>query len=193
MGTISERSEVAICNAALIAVGSSERIASLDEQTAQARLCRARYAQVRDAVLRAYPWNFAKARASLPADSTPPAFEYAYRYTLPANFGWLRTLYGNENQAYEIEGRAIVTNVPAPLQITYTALVHDPTLFDALFVEALAARLGAVICMSLTENTGRTQGLWDLYQGTLIEARKLDAQEGQAEQLPEPSWLTERV
>jgi hypothetical protein len=193
MGTLAERSEVAICNAALFAIGDSTRITSLDDDTVLARLCKERYPRIRDALLRAYPWNFAAARASLAADPQAPPFEFITQYTLPSDFLWLRELYGNEREPYQVEGGYILCNVAAPLEIKYTRRVDDPTTFDDLFAEALAARLAAELCAARTESASRAQALFDLSIAKIMEARRLDAQEGRADALPETTWLTERL
>lgn len=193
MGTLAERSEVAICNAALFAIGDSVRITSLDDDTVLARLCKERYPRVRDALLRSYPWNFAAARASLAADTSTPAFEFDYQYALPSDFLWLRELYGNERASYQVEGGLILCSIAAPLEIKYTRRVDDPNLFDDLFCEALAARLAAELCAARTESGGRAEALYNLSNAKIMEARKLDAQEGAAESLPETTWITERL
>ena len=59
-------SDVAICNGALGLLGA-ERIVSFQDGTTQAILCDLHYSQARDATMRAYPWNFAIARANLGA------------------------------------------------------------------------------------------------------------------------------
>jgi hypothetical protein len=64
MPTLTELSEVAICNLALQDVGRGLSITALDENSQAARACRLRYPFARDACLRAYDWNFAAARAS---------------------------------------------------------------------------------------------------------------------------------
>ena len=54
-------SEVDICNRALSKLGAA-RITSLTEDSVNARACNAMYESVRDAELRAHPWNFAMKR-----------------------------------------------------------------------------------------------------------------------------------
>lgn len=57
-------SDVAICNLALTQLGANT-IASLAEGTETARKCNAIYTLIRDAALRAHPWNFAIKRVDL--------------------------------------------------------------------------------------------------------------------------------
>jgi len=77
--------------------------------------------------------------------------------------------------------------------VKYTARVSDVAQFDTLFVEALAARIAADIAVQLSESVGRAQGLWAVYQSKLAEARRRDAQEGQADALPRGGWLDARA
>ena len=50
-------SEVSICNSALIKLGAS-RIASLTEDSKEAKLCYEQYPILRDEVQASHPWNF---------------------------------------------------------------------------------------------------------------------------------------
>jgi ABC-type amino acid transport substrate-binding protein len=187
-------SEVEICNLALNEVGRGGQITSLDEQSTSARACKQRYPYSRDAVLRSYDWNFAAKRAlcAVVPTSKPP-FEYENAYQLPNDCLLVRSIYCGEDQKYKIEGKLIVANWgEEPVPIIYTALIDDPTQFDPLFVSALAARIASDICATITESSARSQALWSVYQAKLQEARKRDAQEGQADVLPIGSWITSR-
>lgn len=193
MPTLGEYSEVAICNMALAAIGRGAQITSLDEASQAARACKLRYPYARDAVLRAYDWNFAAKRAELPKNAATPAFEYANAFDLPADCLLVRSVFGGESERWVVEGRQILTDMGDPIFIKYTGLVGEPTRFDALFVEALAARIASDIAIQLSESTTRAQGMWQLYQAKLIEARRRDAQEGQPERLPHGDWLDARA
>ena len=74
-------SVVDICNEAMDLLGAAT-ITSLTENSKEARLCNRRFETVRDAVLRAHPWNAAIARADLAQDSATPAFGFSFQYTL---------------------------------------------------------------------------------------------------------------
>jgi len=73
--------EAAICNIAIGHVGG-EIIKNTDEDTKQARVCKAVYAQTRDELLRTYPFNFATRIVDIPIDATPvsPLGEFTYAY-----------------------------------------------------------------------------------------------------------------
>ena len=73
--------EAEICNIALGHIGG-ELIKDTTEDTKQARVCKAVYAQTRDELLRTYPFNFATRIADIPIDDDPGTigeFDYAYK------------------------------------------------------------------------------------------------------------------
>ena len=77
-------SVVEICNSAINSLGASN-ITALTENAKNARLCNQRYEPIRDAVFRTHYWNCLIKRVQLAADTTTPAYEYDYQYTLPAD------------------------------------------------------------------------------------------------------------
>lgn len=192
MPTFGDYSEVAICNMALAEVGRGAAITSLDEASQAARACRQRYPYARDAVLRSYDWNFAARRASLPASAARPAFGFANAFDLPPDCLLVRKVDACSGLRWEVEGRQVLTDAAAPLAIRYTARITDPGAFDTLFVDALATRLAADLCVQLSENTSRAQSLFQLYQGKIAEARDRDAQEGEADHDSYNAWLDAR-
>jgi hypothetical protein len=192
MATFGEYSEVAICNLALQEIGRGMMITALDENSQAARACKLRYPYARDAALRGYDWNFAAARAELPALAELPAFGYGRQYELPSDCLRVRSLENGEADDWKVEGRRILTDMGAPIRVKYTARVTDPVQFDALFVAALSARIAADVAVSLSESTSKAQGLWQVYLGKLHEAWKNDAIEGQADALPQGSWVGAR-
>lgn len=175
-------SVVDICNRALGMIGH-DPITSLDDQTKRAGLCDQFYAGMRDEVLRLHPWNFAMRRVSLPALSDAPAWGYANAYQLPKDC--LRVIKLNLNSPltpWLVEGRTIVTDADAPLQILYIAAMDDPGDFDPLFASALSARLAAELAQPIAQSTALQKAMLDLFKMRLIEARGVDAAEAGAQQ-----------
>lgn len=186
-------SEVSLANLALQMMGRGKFITALEEDSQAARVLRHQLPYARDAVLRAYPWNFAQRRAELAENETAPAFEYAHAYDLPNECLWCHTVYEGEANDWVVEGRQILTDLGSPIRIKYTARVMDLAVSDPMFFQALAARLASDCAVTITESVDKASELWRVYSMKLREARATDAQEGQPQQLPKGSWHDGRV
>jgi hypothetical protein len=183
-------SVVAIVNNALIKVGANS-ITSLTENSEAARAANLVYAQLRDTVLRDHPWNFAVTRAACALDSNTPAFDWSYQYFLPD--GCLRVLrLQYVDQEYEVEGRLILTNA-SPCNIKYIAQVTDPNLFDAMFIEALSARIAAELAVTLAESSTLAKMMSEVYREKIMDARSIDGMESGNRQLEGSTWLDSRL
>ena len=174
--------EVSICSNALRRLGDSP-ITSLSDDTERARLCNALYEPARDSLLRSHAWNFAITRASLAKLSTAPAFEFANQFILPTNPFCLRVLkmefddfkFKIENLAGE--GRVLLTDEGTAI-ILYIAKITDTTLFDAIFVDTLTAKLSAELAYPVTNSTALQTQMEKIYKLKLTEARSIDSTEG---------------
>jgi len=187
-------SVVGICNRALQRLGA-QRIVSLQENSKNARACNLAFEPVKRAELRAHPWSFATKRVELAADTEAPAFGRGNAFQLPAD--WIKLLddYPELNfndKDWIIEGRKILTNDSAPLQIRYTHDVTDPNLMDALFAETLAMRLAKELCEELTQSNTKKPLVDKDYKMAIREARRANAIERVAAIPPEDSWITVR-
>jgi hypothetical protein len=185
-------SETDIANLALSKLGDAATITTLSEETEPARAIRAVFALMRQAVLRAHPWNFAMARAALPALATPPAFGYARAFALPEAPPLLRLWRVVDSDDYTVEGRTILTDASAPLAIIYIADVADSGRFDALFTEALACRIAAQVARRLTGSTELRTQLLAEYRDALAEARRIDGQETPPSDVSDDDWWLAR-
>ena len=192
-------SVVSICNTAMDLLGT-DTITSLSDDSKPARFCARNYERVRDAVLRAYPWNCAIARASLAALATAPAWGYARQFQLPEGPDpayCLRVLAINGEVdfglTYKIEGRRILTDEDAPLEILYIARLEDPAQFDALLIDAIAARLALDAAYPLAGSVSLGQTMSQAYSEKIAEARQVDSQEGTPDMLIAGDWLESRI
>jgi len=195
-------SVVDICNEAMDLLGAAT-ITSLTENSKEARLCNRRYETVRDAVLRAHPWNSAITRTSLPQDATAPAFGFTYQYTLPTDPYCLRVLsFWNSNVdsdtaaydsqvMYKIEGRKILSN-EGTCKITYIARVTDTEQFDPLLSSTIAHRLASETAYAITGSNSVAQQMFQLYEARLREARSMDAMEGMPDQIIADDYINIR-
>lgn len=185
-------SDVDICNRALQKIGAG-RITSLTEDSPAARDCNASYNILRRSELRGHVWSFAVKRAQLPLLSAGPIFQFANAYQMPADC--LRIL-GDDNQDtqkdWRIEGRMIITNDPAPLFIRYVSDVTDSGLFDGLFVEALASKIGYEICERITQSSSKKESVFRDYTMAIRDAKRINAIEKQSDEPPEDDWVLSR-
>ena len=174
-------SATSICNIALIALGE-DPIKALSENNKRAILCSARYDDIRRAILRSHPWNFALKQRNLSADPVAPLFTWQYRYAVPADF--LR-FYNEPEQdmaiwnimADDTGALFIYCNDAAPLQVVYIYDCQDPTRFDSLFVQAFAYQIASELAISLSQNSQRAQQGLAMMEGKLSIARLAGAQE----------------
>lgn len=178
---------VSICNIALIALGE-DVIGNLTDNNKRARVCTARYNDVRRAVLEAYPWNCAKRRTVATQITTPPAFGYAYAYAMPANYLRIIDLPDFDKPRYEMEGddiygNVLLTDYGAPLNVLYVSDLQDPTKFSPTFVHALAYELATEIGMPLVQNAQKVQQMLGMMEGKLSSARLTSSQQGQIEEM----------
>ena len=165
---------VDIANIALGHIGEPP-ILNFNEDTVASRTVNVFYDQAVKETLRDHPWNFAISRAVLARLATAPAFEWDHQYQLPADF--LRLISINTHPTpYVIEGRKILTNAETA-QLRYITLITDTSLFDPMFVAALAARLAHYIALPITQSESQKNSMWSLYLQTLAGARDVDAQE----------------
>ena len=169
-------SVVDICNGALNQLGAST-ILSLTEDSKNARLCNARYTQVRDSVFRSHPWNCLQKRIQLAADTETPAWGFTKQYTLPSDCLRVLTIIDYDAD-YKIEGRKILTD-NSTMKILYIARITDPNEYDELLRETLSAALAADIAYAVTSSNPTASNMYNLFKDKLKEARFVDATEGQ--------------
>lgn len=191
--------EVSIWNIALDMLSEAPLATSSDER-AVARWFGRNYEPIRDHVISLHPWNFATRRASLPAASPAPSFDWSYAYNLPASPWCLRVLpitdtgaTNGRHQRYVIEGRQILTNMTAPLKIRYLARVTDTSEFPPYFVQALAATLAYRATHFITQKASLAERMKVEARDAMLIAQSLDGMEGGVETAEGESWIDGRV
>lgn len=192
-------SQVDIANRALTKLGAG-RIIALDDDSQASNTLSSMFDIVRDAELRKNLWHFSKARAQLPALSEVPMFGFSHQYQLPADFLRLIEVNGRRCQPkpqldgwYSIEAGRILISQSGPLRIRYVRRVEDPTLFDALFVEAFACKLAFESCETLTQSNTKKQTAAQEYEVAVADARRMNAIERPAVATADDSWLESRL
>ncbi|WP_319761042.1 hypothetical protein [Maridesulfovibrio sp.] len=182
-------SRVKICNIALRKLGA-RLIESLSDSSQEAVTCNLFYDQVRDAVLREHPWNFAASRIRLARLAENPAFGFTCQYQLPADCLHLRRL-DSEDDKFVVEGDKILTDREGASAV-YTMKVTNPALFDPSFVMAFAARLAAEMADDITGSTTKAREMWTLYLNAMQSARLADSAEGREDNILNDPWLEAR-
>jgi hypothetical protein len=198
-------SEIQIINRGLSDLGA-DRISDRSDNCKEAREMDACYDEVLAAELRAHNWRFSLTRAALSALSTTPAFQYEFEYQLPTDclkviqvgqtYIASQTDYRLSDEAhFVIEGRKILTNRPAPLNIRYVRKLTagDAQTMDASFVVCMAARLAITTCKAITASSSQMDDLRELYKARLNEASLADAIETAPAVLADDSWLIARL
>jgi hypothetical protein len=193
-----------IANIALSHCGTRSKISAIDEGSAEANACRTHFAQVRDATLRAFDWNFARLTASLAELPGPPA-RWPHKYALPADCLSLRRLndrpmhglpaaFGEIAADRDPSGAFITVLLTgaAPVTVLYTARVEDPLRWDAGFVDAVGYGLAARICFELTGKDDRARTLTELWRAVLQRAAAEMANETGARERTLPEVLRAR-
>lgn len=179
-------SNTEICNLALIELGQ-ERIASPEtDQSEAAKICRDKWPEVRDAVLRSAAWRCLIKRVSLAREAAAPAFGYSYQYALPVDY-FRMISFSVEGAAWTIEGKMLLSNeeTAAIRYVGYDRTADPVVLFDPLLTAVLVAQLAAKIAPSL-KSASRVAELWALRNRAFSEA----VLTGAVETLPEAASCT---
>ena len=197
-------SVVSICNAALRLVNVAT-INDENESSEQARACNALFDTARDAILRAFVWNFARAFATLGPLASLTHPDWSYIYALPANCLYAvrvfpseketlrpdpRLLYpGPADERFEMafmEGSQVVMTNVEKAMMEYVYRVTDPTVFDPCFVEALEYKLASLLAVPMTGNSQVAQYYASMANAAIVHASTLSAQEGRRMPLKRP-------
>jgi hypothetical protein len=213
-------SEVQICNMALAHLATGQQIQSLDDRSAEARVCKLFYAQVRDEVLNIFPWPFATKYASLAlvggTVDVPYNTDYQYAYAYPSDATTIRRIYNGISRIETHESRVPYTrsqtSTGAPLILTdfppqaatdvlpalpyceYTQQVTDPARYSPPFAQAVAFLMAFYMAPQLTagDRFKLGQRALALYNDLLEQAQANAVDELQADQLPASEFILAR-
>lgn len=185
-------SKVEIVNRGLQLLGA-KRIVSLAEDSRNARAMNAAFDPVKKALLRKHTWSCATKRVQLAANASPPLFGKQNSFTLPSD--WIRSLpldqgFQQNDDDRIIEGRHILTDELAPLDLRYIYDITDPNEMDTLFREALSAALAEATGEEITQSNSKIATAQAAFKDVIAEARRANAIEKPAEKPPEDEWVT---
>ena len=191
-------SEIEIINVALRKIGA-ETIDARTDGSANAEKVDDIYDEVRDALLRSHPWNFATKRQKLARLSTAPTFGFDYAYGVPSD--WLRTISVHDNDAgvstmnYRMEQVANQRCIVADAEdcyMRYVAQVTDPNLMAADFRRALIVNLAMDLALPIASSNVMMKAMTEEFGPVLAKAKSTDAMGGFPEPRPRGSWADSR-
>ena len=197
-------SNVEIANRALTKIGS-KRIIALTDNTKEGREANSMFSIVRDAELRKFNWRFSIKRAQIAAQSDAPAFGYSYQYRAPADClkilevgdyypgAGLDDYVTGDTSEYAYENGLILTDYAAPLNLRYVARIEDPTLFDALFVEAFACKLAMELAEPITQSNTKRELATREYGMAIRDAVRNNAIEKPPVKTADDTWMLARL
>lgn len=143
-------SQTGICNLAMVKLGISVFMASIDDDTPEAVVCKQVWDEVLNEVLELGEWACARKRISLAREETAPAWGYSYQFQLPNDC--IKVLETSLSVSYPWvrESDMILTDATDDtLEILYIYYIADPTYFSPLLVDAIATRLAYMIFPAL--------------------------------------------
>jgi len=183
-------SDVSICNLALTML-STGRISSLTEDSENARRCNAIYESTRDALLAEHNWNFARAERTASASTNEVVLldNWTEVHQIPNDC--LRIIRVENDYPFSVYEDKIFSNVET-LRIEYIKKITDPQKFSFGFVEALAAKIAAILAYGITRNASFASGIVQYAEDRLKIAKWNDAQEGIGTFIQSGSLLDER-
>lgn len=177
------KTKLDICNMALAILGQ-DYLSSLTEENQRAVLCNQYYDIVREQLLRAHDWSWARAKDKLTVlreETDGPEFSTIV-YQKPAACLFVIRLFNNgiskwlDDREFKLEYDNVIKNEVIRTRMEeayaeYVKNIEDTSLFDSQFISALAALLAHEIAMSLTGSTNLAQLAMQKYQLALNDAR----------------------
>ena len=199
--------EVSICNQAISWLGGN-RIISLDDETTEARLCKANYAHLRDVVLELKAWTFAVKRVRFARLAEDPIYGFSAAFAIPTEIltvlqvsrfsapgesnatgttgpGPSResTRNGDEQRIiWQREGETIVCDEAAIVGRCIQRIV-DPSKFSPGYVQTLAARLAREIAIPLTHSNTLEDKMVKKYDLALSDGAVTDGLQGRSNKI----------
>ena len=192
-------SVVTICNLALSWLGG-DLIISLDDPTVEAKLCKANYEPLRDAVLEEREWTFAVKRTELAQLQGTPLYGFDRAFQIPpecirilqVSRGGDSVEAGASNSRYNTgqgreeriewlrEGQTVVANNAVRVFVRMIQRVEDTTKFSPAFDQALAARIAMDIALPLTNSDKMQASMAGMYGEKIRLAAGTDGMQGRS-------------
>ena len=195
-----------IVNLALAMI-SANLITSLDDDSDEARLANLNYAVARDATLESQEWTFAVKRFKPAQDKETPLFGYSTQFAvppdilrvltcdrlgdIPANMIDPEVITQYDQIDWILEDNKILCN-QAVVFARGVRRVTEEGKYSALFIHALAAKLGMLMAFPLTQSNTIFEKAAALYAAFLSEAKTRDGIQGRSRRIRNKSLLRAR-
>jgi len=198
------KTKLDICNMALALLGQ-DYMSSLTEENQRAVLCNQYYDIVRQQLLRAHDWSWARAKDKLTLireeEDGPESASMIYQK--PAACLFVIRLYNEgirrwlDDREFKLEYDSTLKNEVIRTRMIdayaeYVRDIEDTSIFDSNFIAALAALLAHEIAISLTGSTNLSQLAMQKYQLALNEARYANKVEQLEDAVIENPFLVSR-
>ncbi len=174
-------SKVEICKVALARVAGDISIVSLNDGTAESKLCSILYPTTVDSVIIAGSWASCVRRAKLARLAEAPAFGYLYKYQLPTDPLCLKVLdlngYYPDEDMYAIEGNTLLTDAET-CSIRYLARLTDPEAFGPYLTQAIISKLTADLAYNITGKSSVAERAYMKYEKEKENWLGQDGQQG---------------
>jgi hypothetical protein len=206
------KDDIAIANLSLSRIGISTKIDSLTQRTKEAIELNNIFEEVRDRVLAAAPWPFARKIVTLQMTGSDP-LKWLYRYEYPNDCLATRMLIPPRPSALSAASfRSYLKQVKFPFELLvdgdsndltictdlelasleYTMRVTNPLRFDALFGSTFAWLLAAEVALPLAKGIDYANNAGKQYENAIAVATAKAYNEETPEDPPDSEFVRER-
>lgn len=180
-------SDIGIINVGLGRIGQP-KISSLSEDSTAAIQASVALEYVRDELLEAADWVFAKTRLVLSKNATVPVQGYDFAYTLPPDFLRLCRVRKDDPPVYPSQLSYVIESLPdgtlclmtdhdndlADIIIQYIRKEDNPARYTSAFSSAFSYRIGAELAFVIAESRPKFETMMSLYDTFLKKAIALN-------------------
>lgn len=193
-------SQAQICTIALGNIGINKIIEDLDaDESSDGHACQTHYAAALETTLKAWRWPFAQRSVALATISSYDGDQWYYAYRAPSDYLLAHAVNPLQEdpvgQPYQIggddSGLIIYTDAPDAI-LAYTALISQPGLYSADFVDAIAWQLAIRIAMPLAAAEGYRQAARQGYIAAIAAANTNTGNESRPAIDPDGAFVTAR-
>lgn len=184
-------------NLALAWLGSSSRIANIEQAGAVAEAARNSLSIQVPAIQERHPWNCCVTRGAIPSTSNVAAEndEYAWRYELANDcLRWLPWRPGDFHYFDAVqEGQFLLSNCEGPVTARWIRLEPDRTKWTPLLATAVTAQLAVDLAEAVSADQSVRDRMMALFDKTMADAQRSDALATGDTSRPAPAQLSRAV